>query len=99
MHRWRFGALIGALCTAVVALHFGPLWETPLDFGLRAIEGSGTEELQRLEDDAKLARALVYVDAHAVNPAAVDPERADKHKQWLASVERELARLHVPAAR
>jgi hypothetical protein len=46
-----------------------------------------------------LARALVYVDMHPVKADAVDPQKTDEHKQWLADVERELARHRVPAAR
>ena len=67
----------------------------------RPVRAKGaSQELRRLEDDAKLARALVYVECgYAANPATVDPECADKHRQWLANVEGELARLHVPAVR
>jgi hypothetical protein len=56
-------------------------------------------ELQRWEDSFMLARALVYLDLHPANPAAVDEQRVDEHKRWLAQVECELARRRPSAER
>jgi hypothetical protein len=100
MFRARFIVLLVVSLTGVV-LSRHTLWEISSDCGL--VFGSVSsarptppaaiaEQLRQLEDSAMLARALVYVDAHPVKPDRVDLQRADEHKQWLADLERQLAR-------
>jgi hypothetical protein len=100
----RGGALCGVVLLVLVAGHQAMSWCTGSgtvigNISVRAGELSSADEIRRLEDNAMLARALVYVDTHPVKAEAVDPQKTDEHKQWLADVERELARHRVPAVR